>query len=66
MSKTFRHPDRFYSGDHYKVTPTKNAQGWLDGELAHFREEERDSLSDLIDAASMAAWVADQRDAEHR
>jgi hypothetical protein len=33
----------------------------MDSELTRFHEEESESLSELIDAASMAAWVLDHR-----
>jgi hypothetical protein len=66
MSKTFRRHERFPHKEHFRIKPTKRAQGWLDGELAKFREEESGSLSDLIDTASMASWVADHHDDNHR
>lgn len=56
MSKTFRHCERFHV-----VRPTRKAKGWMDSELTRFHEEESESLSELIDAASMAAWVLDHR-----
>lgn len=59
MSNTFRHHER------YPVKPTRKSQRWFDGELANFRKEERASLSDLIDAASMAEW-AELRDYTHK
>ena len=68
MSKTFRHHERFprQKERRHHIKPTMRAQGWFNGELAKFRDEEQVSLSDLIDTASVAAWVADHHDDTHR
>ena len=68
MSKTFRRHERFPHNKErfHHVKPTTRAQGWFDGELAKFRDEEQVSLSDLIDTASMAAWAEDHHDDYHR
>lgn len=45
MSKSYR--------DHREeVKASKRARGWLKGELCKFREDERATLADLIDAAA--------------